>query len=72
MQDDDVLICPRCKGELFLPVYRLAQPRNSAEPYKQAKAYFCATCQGTFPCGEVRPKRDAGNIIRPTAWAANG
>lgn len=65
IQPDDILVCPRCKGELFIVVYRLAQPRGSAEPYKQSKAYFCVTCQGTFPCHEVRPKRDAGAIIRP-------
>ena len=65
IQNDDVLVCPACNSELFMPVYRLAQPRQSHEPYKQAKAYFCVQCKGSFPTHEVRPKREAGRILVP-------
>ena len=65
IQPDDVLVCPACGSELFMPIYRLAQPRNSPEPYKQAKAYWCVGCKGSFPTNECRAKREAGRILMP-------
>lgn len=65
IQNDDVLVCPACNGELFMPIYRLALPRHCQDPFKQAKAYFCVQCNKAFPLYEVRPKREAGSILIP-------